>query len=189
MNNISPIPMDTFAETPNSEKHNSKPHVHMRRSSAYPGYNNVSSASLIAARIRRQSTRNSIPRHGYNHRLIRYENTYRMEPTHDHKVDIDQVRRLTTDIIQAAISGYKYDVNRAKKFSSSLSERIRNEIRQLSFTRYKTIVQVTIGQKRSQGLLVASRCLWDIQLDRQLTISKQTANAFITVTIFLVYTE
>ncbi|CAF4344347.1 unnamed protein product, partial [Adineta steineri] len=40
-----------------------------------------------------------------------------------------------------------------------------------------------------QGLLVASRCLWDIQLDRQLTISKQTANAFITVTIFLVYTE
>ncbi|CAF4190125.1 unnamed protein product, partial [Adineta steineri] len=37
------------------------------------------------------------------------------------------------------------------------------------------------------GLLVASRCLWNIQLDRQLTISKQTANVFITVKILLLY--
>ncbi|CAF0893380.1 unnamed protein product [Adineta steineri] len=71
----------------------------MRRSSTYPSYDNVSSARMIAARIRRQSTRNFIPRHRYHHCLIRYENTYRIEPTHEHKVDIDQVRRLTTDIM------------------------------------------------------------------------------------------
>ncbi|CAF1482985.1 unnamed protein product [Adineta steineri] len=134
--------METFSDTPNSEKHSLKLHVHIRRSSAYPSHNNISSARIMAAGIRRQST---------------------------------------------SIFGYKYVANRAKLFSSSLAEHIYNEIKQLAFARYKTIVQVIIGLKRSEGLFVTSRCFWDVQLDRQLIISKQTATAFITVTIFLVY--
>ncbi|CAF1473025.1 unnamed protein product [Adineta steineri] len=74
--------METFAETSNFEKYSSKLHVHMRRSSAYPSHNNVSSA-----------------------------NTYRMKPTHNHKININQVPRLTTDIIQAAIFVYKSNTN------------------------------------------------------------------------------
>ncbi|CAF0931252.1 unnamed protein product [Adineta steineri] len=82
--------METFVETPNSEKHSYKPHVHMRRSPVYPSHNNVSSVSIMAARIHRQSTCNSIPRQ---------EDIYRMQPTHNHKIDINQVPSLTTDFL------------------------------------------------------------------------------------------
>ncbi|CAF1497145.1 unnamed protein product [Adineta steineri] len=71
-----------------------------------------------------------------------------MKSTHSHKIDINQVPHLTTDTIQAAVFGYKYVANRAKLFSSSLAERIYNEIKQLACVRYKTIVHVIIGQKR-----------------------------------------
>ncbi|CAF0793482.1 unnamed protein product [Adineta ricciae] len=144
---------------------------------------------MFAARMRRQSTRSSIPRNGYERRTIRYESTYQMEPDQNHKVDMDQLRRVASETLATALLSYRYDANRARKFSSNLAERIRNDIKQLSYTRYKIVVHVVVGQRKSQGVLVASRCLWDVTLDRHVTITKQTRNAYITVTIFLVYNE
>ena len=187
--NVSTVSTETTSDMHTSEKRTSKSHVSIRRSSIYPGLGSGFSSSMASMRIRRQSTRSSIPRAGYDFRNIRYENTYRMEPAPDHKADMDQLHRLTTDILDSAMHRYRYDPNRVRKFVANLAERIRNEIKSLPFKRYKTIVQVVIGQKRSQGLLIASRCLWDVELDRHLTITKQTANAFVTAAVFLVYNE
>ena len=189
MTDINTITTEASAETVNPEKRNSKPHVIKRRSSVFTGMSNGSGPNNSALRMRRRSTRHSIPRAGFDRRLIRYENTYRMEPDSNHKLDIGQLRRIATNVINTAIYGYKYDANRVKKFSSGIAERVRNDIKQLSFSRYKTIVQVIVGQKKGQELLVASRCLWDLQWDRHLTITRETAYAYITLIIFLVYTE
>jgi hypothetical protein len=180
-----------------SEKRSSKPRVSIPRgitqagagSGSGGGAGSGSSANINTARARRQSSRTSIPRAGFDRRLIRYENTYRMEPDDDHKVDLARLRRVTTGVIESVISGYKYDPKQGKQFSLGLAERVRSQIKQLPFHRYKLIVQVTIGQKKGQDLRVASRCMWDVKWDRHLTITKETQDAYVTVTIFLVYTE
>jgi hypothetical protein len=184
-------PVDGFS----SEKRSSKPRVSIPRNSALSSTGaggsggGSSSSNLATARARRQSSRTSVPRAGYDRRLIRYENTYQMEPDDDHRVDLVRLRRVATSVIESAISGYKYDPKQGKQFSLGLAERVRSQIKQLPFHRYKLIVQVTIGQKKGQDLRVASRCMWDVKWDRHLTISKETQDAYVTVTIFLVYAE
>ena len=157
------------------------------RSTAASG---ISNDNLTAVpRGLRQSARASVSRTLFDRRLIRYENTYRMEPDGDNRVDVDRLRRLASGIVERAIHGYKYDPNQAKPFSLALADHLRNQIKRLPYQRYKLVVQVSIGQKNGQGLYVASRCVWDIRWDRHMTIARETKDAFITVTLFLVYTE
>ncbi|CAF1484745.1 unnamed protein product [Adineta ricciae] len=183
--NVNTASREASIDIPTLEKHHSKAHGSVRRSTIFPGFN----PNVFAARMRRLSTRSSIPRNGYERRTVRFESTYQMEPDQDRKVDMDQLHRVATETLATALLGYRYDASHARKFSSNLAERIRNEIKQLPYTRYKIVVHVVVGQRKSQGVLVASRCLWDVKLDRHITITKQTRNAYITVTIFLVYNE
>jgi hypothetical protein len=139
---------------------------------------------------------NSVPRphtssyrFGYDRRSIRYENTYRMEPNDEHEIDVIRVRRIATNVIDTAIAGYKYDPKHAKQFSGSLAERVRNQMKQLPYSRYKIVVQVSISQKNHQDLLIASQCVWDFRWDRHITITKETLDAYVTATIFYIYTE
>ncbi|CAF1240109.1 unnamed protein product [Rotaria sp. Silwood1] len=147
------------------------------------------SGNFAALRQRRQSSSNSFPRAVNERRFIRYENTYRMEPDEDHKVDLVRIRRVATSVIETTIAGYKYDANQAKQFAVALADLIRSQMKQLPFPRYKIMTQVCIGQKRGQDLRIASRCIWDLKQDRHITITKETADAYVTVAIFFIYTE
>ncbi len=42
---------------------------------------------------------------------------------------------------------------------------------ELNIPRYKIVVQVTIGEVKSQGVRVASRCLWDTESDNYASYS------------------
>jgi uncharacterized UPF0146 family protein len=46
-----------------------------------------------------------------------------------------------------------------------------DELESLKETRYKVIVQTTIGQLKDQGVRVASRCLWDPNFDNYASTS------------------
>ncbi|CAF3898888.1 unnamed protein product [Rotaria sp. Silwood2] len=148
------------------------------------------SGNFAALRQRRQSSStNAFPRGIYERRFIRYENTYRMEPDDDHKLDLFRIRCLATSVIETAIAGYTYDPNQAKHFAVALADLIRSQMKQLPFPRYKIMTQVCIGQKRGQNLRIVSRCIWDLKQDRHITITKETADAYVMVTIFFIYTE
>lgn len=59
-----------------------------------------------------------------------------------------------------------YDEDNARVQSLRISDLIREGMQELLWnTRYKIIVQTTIGQMRDQGVSVASRCLWDPNFD------------------------
>jgi len=185
MTDLNTVTEEKLTDALGTEKRSSKPRVSLPRNSGQAG----GASANIPARARRQSSRTSIPRAGYDRRLIRYENTYRMEPTNENKVDIGRLRRIATSAIESAVANYKYDPKQGKQFSVGLAELVRSQIKQLPFQRYKCVVQASIGQKQGQDLRVVSRCLWDVKWDRHLTISKETQDAYVTVTIFLVYTE
>ena len=179
---------DFSAEKSNSEKRNSKHRVSLPRNSILASNGNGSS-NFTAVRARRQSSRTSFPRLGIDRRWIRYENTYRMEPQDDYRLDMARLSRVANSAIETSISGYQYDGNHGKQFCSVLADNVRSQIKQLPFHRYKIVVQVVIGQKKGQDLRVASRCMWDTKWDRHTTITKQTKDAYVSVTMFLVYTE
>lgn len=187
MADLNTVVEDATESSPVNRK--SKPRVSAPRTSLLPTSVTGIGGSLAASRGRRQSSRTSIPRAGLDPRLIRYENTYRMEPDDDHRVDIARLRRVATSVIDTAVSTYKYDPKQGEEFACALADRVRAQIKQLPFSRYKIIVQVVIGQKRDQDLRVTSRCIWDVKFDRHFTISKETNDAYVTVTMFLVYTE
>ena len=71
-------------------------------------------------------------------------------------------------------------------FSSSLSSLLPisqelsllpiNSSAHLSRSRYKIVVQTTVGQLRDQGIRVASRCLWDPNTDNYASTSYSNVN-------------
>jgi hypothetical protein len=189
MTDLNTVVEDSFAEERSSEMRVSKPRTALSRNSILLSSGGSNSGYSSPTRTRRQSSRSSFYRGGPDRRYVRLENTYKMEPDDDHKVDLVRIRRITSNIIGATIAGYKYDGSHAKEFTAILADRMRNQMKQLPYPRYKIVVQVSIGQKKGQALRVASRCLWDLKWDRHITITKETSDAYVNVTIFFVYTE
>lgn len=59
----------------------------------------------------------------------------------------------------------------------------------LNFPRYKIVVQSVVGQQKSQGVRVASRCLWDTEVDNFSTYTYTTDTLWATVMCFGLYTD
>ena len=59
----------------------------------------------------------------------------------------------------------------------------------LKLPRYKLIVQVTIGQRKDQGVRITSRCLWDTSTDNYASVKFQNEYIWASAIIFGLYTE
>ncbi len=97
-----------------------------------------------------------------------------------------KAKAIADKIISDELNGQAYDEEEAKHWSLNISDKVREAINGqfiatflLSFsslcngfcteslgkTRYKVVVQTTIGQLKDQGIRVVSRCLWDPTTD------------------------
>ncbi|CAF1262293.1 unnamed protein product [Rotaria sordida] len=185
---------NSSADVRSSETHGYKSRNTLQRNSiliSNTGGNTGTNTSrnFAALRQHRQSSSNSFSRSVHERRFIRYENTYRMEPDDEHKVDLVRIRHVTTSVIETVIAGYKYDANQAQQFAVALADLIRNQMKQLPFPRYKIVTQVCIGEKKGQDLRITSRCIWSRKQDCHITITKETPDVYVTVTIFFINTE
>ncbi len=59
----------------------------------------------------------------------------------------------------------------------------------LKIPRYKLIVQVTIGQRKDQGVRITSRCLWDTSTDQYASTHYQNEHIWASALVFGLYTE
>ncbi|CAF1062820.1 unnamed protein product [Didymodactylos carnosus] len=116
MGDLNPVMEDASAEVMVPEKRTSKSRVSVPRNSLLMGNvgANAAAGGAAGARGRRQSSRMSIPRAGLDRRLIRYENTFRMDPNDENRVDLARLHRVATSVVETAIGGYKYDANQGK---------------------------------------------------------------------------
>ena len=93
-------------------------------------------------------------------------------------------------IISEELTGTTYDEEDAKNWSLNISDKIREAVHEsLGDTRYKIVVQTTVGQLRDQGIRVSSRCLWDPTTDNYSTCSYSNATLFCSALIFALYTD
>jgi hypothetical protein len=51
--------------------------------------------------------------------------------------------------------------------NKTICDEVRNKLKDdgMNFKRYKILVHCIIGEKRGQGIRVASKCMWDTSLD------------------------
>uniref|UniRef100_A0A3Q2ZT38 Dynein light chain Tctex-type family member 5 n=1 Tax=Kryptolebias marmoratus TaxID=37003 RepID=A0A3Q2ZT38_KRYMA len=98
-----------------------------------------------------------------------------------------------TAILREALSSFlkeeRYEVQRARELSLTLSAVIRERVKALRTPRYKLVVLVTVGQLNGQGLEIGSRCLWDVTHDTFASYSFKNSSLFGVASVFAVYFE
>ena len=51
------------------------------------------------------------------------------------------------------------------KWSKEIADSVRDKLKELQIPRYKYMVQVVVGERKSQGVRMGCRCLWDSETD------------------------
>ncbi|XP_031558813.1 tctex1 domain-containing protein 1-B-like [Actinia tenebrosa] len=121
-----------------------------------------------------------------NRRFNVFQNTYKMYP--DKTVNETKVRQIIKRNLQV-LENETYDPKCCRDLSKSLSNGILRELKMLGIARYKFVCTVTIGQLRGQTLRVASRCIWDHELDSFVSESLKNKTLFAVATVYGIYQE
>lgn len=115
-----------------------------------------------------------------------YENTYRLEPKH--RFPEGKVQAIIEEALET-LATHKYSATHSPFMAKLLSSRVLESVKQLNIERYKVICLTTIGSKASQGLRIASRCLWDGQCDTFVNACFENERFFAVCTVYGVYYE
>ena len=115
------------------------------------------------------------------------ENTYRTEPLV--KFVPAKVEPVIQGALSEALTGVRYDPARCSGLARELSEVIKERVKRLELPRHKLVSFVCVGEKRGQGMRLASRCLWDRTSDNFASASFANRELFAVGVVFGVYLE
>lgn len=115
------------------------------------------------------------------------ENTYKMAP--DRKFPEGDVRLILEEILTDRLAETKYDAEHCRQLSKSISDTVKNRVKELKIERYKIICLVHIGQMGNQGMRIGSRCLWDTNFDTYSSFVFKNGSLFAAATVYGVYFE
>ena len=87
------------------------------------------------------------------------------------------------------LESHTYSPTHSPFLAKLLSTRVLENVKRLNIERYKIVCLVTIGSKASQGLRIASRCLWNDQFDTVVSASFETKDFFAVGTVYGIYYE
>ena len=115
------------------------------------------------------------------------ENTYRTEPKR--KFPEIEVREIIRNSLEDMLARQTYTAHECSFLTKLLSSRIMEQVKSLNVERYKLVCLVNVGSKHNQGMVVASRCLWNAEYDTHVTATVENATLFAVGTIYGVYFE
>mmetsp|Transcript_47893 Transcript_47893/g.137430 ORF Transcript_47893/g.137430 Transcript_47893/m.137430 type:complete len:128 (+) Transcript_47893:117-500(+) len=119
-----------------------------------------------------------------------WENTYIMEPKDEEKFLPSKVTDTIKKVMTDYLSDKDYSAEDAKVWTLDLSNEIKAAVKtETNIPRYKIIVQVVIGEQASQGIRVASKCLWDVTSDNWASYTYSNNSLFATGMVFGCYYE
>eukprot|EP00933_Yihiella_yeosuensis_P046961 TRINITY_DN4258_c1_g4_i1.p1 TRINITY_DN4258_c1_g4~~TRINITY_DN4258_c1_g4_i1.p1 ORF type:complete len:128 (-),score=31.06 TRINITY_DN4258_c1_g4_i1:283-666(-) len=126
---------------------------------------------------------------GDQHQVHVWENTYIMQPKDDEKFLPSKVTEVIERVMSEYLRDKEYLAEDAKVWTLELSNDIKAAVKELNIPRYKIIVQVVIGEQASQGIRVASKCLWDVTSDNWASYTFQNSSLFAVGLVFGCYYE
>uniref|UniRef100_A0A8C5QRF8 Dynein light chain Tctex-type 4 n=1 Tax=Leptobrachium leishanense TaxID=445787 RepID=A0A8C5QRF8_9ANUR len=120
---------------------------------------------------------------------FRLENTYQMGPDPGCRFNPAKVQKLLENVLSSYLGDTKYNALTSSHLTQSLSELVRTKVKEVTPPRYKVVCNVFLGQMGRQGLMVASRPLWDPQNDSFASATYTNASLFAVVMAHGVYFE
>ena len=118
---------------------------------------------------------------------IKYENTYRTEPTT--KFFPGKVAEIIKTQLES-LGDVTYNQQVCSKLACELSESIKDEVKKkLDLPRRKLVSFVTIGELKCQGARISSRCIWNEKFDCYASSSYKNSSLFAVGVVFAVYFE
>ncbi len=124
-----------------------------------------------------------------NYAPVKYENTYKMNPDEDRKFNVKRVSDTIRILLDLVLSEYVYDSKTCGKVTCDVSNQIKQAVKDMHFARYKFVCSVVIGERKDQGLQVASRCLCDSKSDNHASATYKNNSIFAVATVHGFYYE
>jgi len=118
-----------------------------------------------------------------------WENTYIMAPKDEEKFLPSKVTEATEKVMSEYLRDKEYNAEDAKAWTLEIANDIKAAVKELNIPRYKLIVQVVIGEQGSQGVRIASKCLWDSTSDNWSSHTFANDSLFATAMVFGCYYE
>ena len=122
-------------------------------------------------------------------RMIKYENTYRMEPEEDSKFLPGKCGDIISEILDAQLKGAKYESSTVSTLCKRISEDIKFRVKEMKLPRYKIICQVFIGSKKGQSMEIVSRAVWDVKTDNFTSRNFENDSLFAVASVHCSYFE
>lgn len=119
--------------------------------------------------------------------VVRLQPTYRIEPRQ--KLDAERIGRLLNETLHRRLSSFSYNRNLGALTCKSLADEFKAKAKEIGFDRYKFVVVVTLGEKKGQGAVASSRCLWDPRFDSFATATHESGGVVCTALVFGLYRE
>jgi len=110
-------------------------------------------------------------------------------PPKDKKFMKREVEKLLEEILQREFAEKKYVYEEAMTWAKDISQEIQRRVSEKPYERYKTVVQVTLTEAAGQGIRVASRCLWDPEVDNFAEVTMSTEYIHVIALVFGLYWE
>lgn len=122
------------------------------------------------------------------HTPVKYENTYRTEPTT--RFFPGKVCDIIRTHLEQKLGEVTYDSRLCGKLACEISESIKDAVKQtMDLPRRKLVSFVTIGERRYQGARVGSRCVWNEKADNYASASYKNSSLFAVGVVFAVFFE
>ncbi|XP_064186573.1 dynein light chain Tctex-type 5-B-like isoform X1 [Anguilla rostrata] len=102
---------------------------------------------------------------------------------------VAQVTKLLQGFLASRLDGVTYEASRSGQLVQDLSEDVKRLVRAVCPSHYKLICILTLGQVEREGVMLASRCLWDPHSDTFASHTYKSPLVFCTAVIFAVYCE
>lgn len=100
-----------------------------------------------------------------------------------------EIKQLMDQILDKELAGLAYESTTCKALCLTLSEDIKQKVKDLGMSRYRIICHVSIGSCSGQGLLMASRFVWNDGKDNYVTSTYRNFSLFAVATVFGVIKE
>ena len=117
------------------------------------------------------------------------ENTYKLPPGRQEKFQTETVQKVMSSTLESKLHNLSYDASICGGLAKMLTNEITARVKEYQWHRYKLVVQVFVGQNGNQGVQVASRCVWDPEMDTYATVNYENVSLFAVASCYAVYYE
>ena len=109
-------------------------------------------------------------------------------PSYNLKASKERMRSVLKDVLEHYLPpDKKYTSDDAAGITKLISNDVRDKLKELALPRYKYMVHVTLGEQRTEGVHVGTRCLWDADTDNYASVTFTNDSIFCVATAYGVY--